>query len=369
VARRILLLNTDLEIGGTPTVVRELAWRLQEWEGAHVEVVGLAKEGPLREQLWARGVKCTALGARGARDFPRTLWRLWRLVRQEKIDTVVSFLMHANTMAAALRFLYPRARYIQSIQTTQPWPRWHWIMQRWAAKSADAVMGPSAAVADVAKRWAGVSQFAVIPNAVNIKEFAENQSSRRQEKAGDAEKPGRLIRIGFIGRLDRVKRVPDLVQAVGRMEPWVQLEIHGEGPDRGRIEAEIQRLGIWERARLHGAIARPQEALAEMDVLVLPSEAEGFGLVLIEAMAAGVPVVATDVPGIREVVRNEITGLLVPVNSPGALAAAITRVMGEAGLRERLVAAGKDEVRRRFSWEGVWKGYVRVLDMSSRGER
>ena len=65
--RRIVLLNTDLEIGGTPTVVRELAVRLQD-AGAHVEVVGLSKWGPLGDQLRERGIQCTALDARGARD-------------------------------------------------------------------------------------------------------------------------------------------------------------------------------------------------------------------------------------------------------------------------------------------------------------
>ena len=100
-----------------------------------------------------------------------------------------------------------------------------------------------------------------------------------------------------------------------------------------------------------------------MDVLVLPSEAEGFGLVLIEAMAMGVPVVATDAPGIRDVVKNEQTGLLVPVGQPQMLAGAIKRIIDDGALRQRLVDAARDDVQKRFSWPMVLQQYRRVLNL------
>jgi len=185
----------------------------------------------------------------------------------------------------------------------------------------------------------------------------------------DAENHGRAARatatatatIGFIGRLDPIKRIPDLLQAVAMLDAGFRLEIFGEGKDRPRIESEIARLHLQSRAILHGAIARPNEALHSTDVLVLPSAAEGFGLVLIEAMAAGVPVVATDVPGIRDVVRNEVTGLLVPVASPIKLAEAIRRVFDEVALRDRLTAAARIEVQSRFSWAVVLPQYIQLL--------
>jgi len=353
VPRRILLLNTDLEIGGTPTVVRELAWRLRDWAGAHVEVAGLGPPGPLQQQLWSRNVKCTALSARGPRDFPRTLWRLLRLVKQERIDTVLSFLVHANTVAAALRPLYPRARYLQSIQTTQPNPRWHWRLQRLAAVAAERVIVPSPSIAAVARRWAGVpsAKLIVIPNAVDPAELriAGVPPARQQ------------FRIGFIGRLDPIKRIPDLIAATALLPPSFELHIFGDGPERAGIDSDIARLNLTTRVTLHGTIARPQDALAQIDLLVLPSAAEGFGLVLIEAMATGVPVVATDAPGIRDVVRHGETGLLVPVGAPKELARAIERISNGPPLRERLIANGQTDVERRFSWRGVWDAYRDVL--------
>jgi glycosyltransferase involved in cell wall biosynthesis len=112
---------------------------------------------------------------------------------------------------------------------------------------------------------------------------------------------------------------------------------------------------------LRGAVSRPQQALAELGALVLPSEAEGFGLVLIEAMAAGVPVIATDVPGIRDVVRHEHDGLLVPPGQPERLANAITRVVTEPGLRRRLIDAGLETVRARYTWDKIIPQYRQVL--------
>src|SRR5256885_9003 len=103
------------------------------------------------------------------------------------------------------------------------------------------------------------------------------------------------------------------------------------GAERKRLEARAKHAN----AIVHflGSVPSPLDALARIDVLVLPSEAEGFGLVLIEAMAAGVPVVATDVPGIRDVVVHEENGLLVPPRNPGAISAALLRIEEDEALR------------------------------------
>jgi glycosyltransferase involved in cell wall biosynthesis len=166
--------------------------------------------------------------------------------------------------------------------------------------------------------------------------------------------------IGFLGRLDPIKRIPDLVTAL-RDAPRAHLHIFGEGPERAEIEKTAITLGLTSRLTLHGAVERPQEALAQMRLLILPSAAEGFGLVLIEAMAAGIPVVATDVPGIRDVVKDEITGLLVPPADPRRLADAINRLIADPLLRNRLIEAGAAEVRERFTWDVVLPKYRELL--------
>jgi glycosyltransferase involved in cell wall biosynthesis len=165
--------------------------------------------------------------------------------------------------------------------------------------------------------------------------------------------------------LDPVKRVTDLVRAIELLDQRFSLHIYGDGEERGRIEGEIAHLRLQSRVTLHGAVVKPQAAMQTFDVLVLPSEAEGFGLVLIEAMAMGVPVVATDVPGIRDVVRHGVNGLLVPVGQPEALAAAIRRAAETDSMRQRLIEAGLEEVRRRYDWSVVLPRYRKLLKLDA----
>jgi glycosyltransferase involved in cell wall biosynthesis len=354
VARRILLLITDLEIGGTPTVVRELAVRLNDPPGAHVEAACLSAWGPVADHLREAGIEVTAMGARSARDVG-AIARLVKLIREHQIDTVFSFLIHANVAAAVARVFSREVRFIQSIQTTQPWPWWHWKLQAIAHNAAEAVVVPSESVARVAGEWSRVprQKIVVIPNAIDVDAFRDMGPRPMPRK------------IGFLGRLDRIKRVPDLVEALSLLDRQYELHIYGEGAERARIENTIAHFGLGDRVTLHGAIAKPQAAIAAIDILVLPSEAEGFGLVLIEAMAARVPVVATDVPGIRDVVRNGETGLLVPVAQPGEMAAAIRRISEDDALRSRLIDAAFHDVRRRFTWSAVLPQYQRLLGLES----
>jgi len=346
-----LLLITDLEIGGTPTVVRELAVRLRG--GVEIEVACLSKWGPVADQLQEAKVPVTALNATGISDL-NILPRLIRLIRDRRFTTVFSFLMHANSMAAAASLRLRDVRWIQSIQTTQPWPRWHWFMQRISQRAAEKIVVPSPSVARLTVEWSAVplEKIVVIPNAVDLVEWANSQSP---VPATDP----RPYPITFLGRLDPIKDVPTLIQAVFQLNPLVHLHIYGDGRDRTRIERTISTLNA--PVTMHGTIATPQAALTQSGMLILPSLAEGFGLVLIEAMAAGVPVVATDVPGICDVIQREQTGLLVPPSDAPALAAAIKRLVEDRPLREKLVHQAAEEVHRRFSWTSVLPLYQDLL--------
>ncbi len=359
-SRRILLLITDLKIGGTPTVVRELAFRLARERDVYVHVACLDRWGPVADQLRDRGIAVTALNA-CCRFDAGVVVRLVRLIRRERIDTVFSFLIHANAAAALARKTgtqlvsklgaSPFPSFLQSIQTTQRRPRWHWLIQRAIQHAAQRIVVPSPSVAEAARRWARVpaGKIEIVPNAVEIAEFARPR----------ANPPGK--RVGFIGRLDPVKRIEDLIAAVSLLKEDVSLDIFGEGPERRKIESLIDRLDLHHPVDLHGAVNGSADALAGIDVLVLPSDAEGFGLVLIEAMAAGVPVIGTDVPGIRDVIRDGENGLLVRPRDPRALADAIERVLSDASLREKLSAGGRASVQERFAWPSVYERYRSLL--------
>jgi glycosyltransferase involved in cell wall biosynthesis len=355
---RLLLLNTDLEIGGTPTVVRELALRLRSTP-VEVEVACLAPIGPVGLELQSAGIAVTPLNARSQLDIT-VLPRLLSLLERRGIDTVLSFLVHANAIAALAHSWRRQGNWFQSIQTSQRSPKWHWRVQALASCSAAKILVPSESVARCARDWADVpaEKVVVIPNGVDLGNFALPRATSDAGLAND-------IRVGFIGRLDPIKRIDDLVAAMTQLGSDYRLDIYGEGAERGRIEAQIAALKLNDRVTLHGSIGRPTDALSEMDVLVLPSSAEGFGLVLIEAFAAGVPVVATDAPGIRDVVSNGNTGLLVPVGDAAALARAIRSVREDRRAWKNRVDEARKEVERRYTWDRVIPTYRDVLGLGS----
>jgi glycosyltransferase involved in cell wall biosynthesis len=352
--RRILLLITDLEIGGTPTVVRELAIRLRQ-PNVEIHVACLAKWGPVADQLTEAGIPVTALAAGGPQDL-RVLPRLIHLIRKNRFDTVFSFLVHANAVAAAASLWVRDVRWIQSVQTTQPWPRWHWHVQHFAARAADAVAVPSPSVAAAAVNLSNIpkEKIVVIPNAIDPADF---------EKSPIPQADPRPYPITFIGRLDPIKDIPTLIAAVDELKGLVHLNIYGQGADRPRIEREIVRRNLAGNVTLHGAIPHPQSALTHSGLLVLPSLAEGFGLVLIEAMAAAVPIVATNVPGIADVIQPEKTGLLVSPSNPASLAAAIRRVIEDRPLRAQLILNASREVQQRFTWNPILDQYRKLLKL------
>lgn len=352
--RHILLLITDLQIGGTPTVVREVATRLAALPDVRVEVACLAPWGPMADQISAAGVSVTPLNADDAFDLPLVVGRLVRLVRDQQIDTVLSFLVHANAVAAGASRFLEQVRFFQSIQTTQPRPRWHWWMQRMVHAAAEKIIVPSPSVATAAQERSGIPRemIVVIPNAVDPAAFAVAQN-----------RPDQPVReIAFIGRLDPVKRIEDLIDAMARLDGRMRLSLYGDGALRHDLPDRIAALGLQDRVRMRGTVPAV-EALANSDVVVLPSEAEGLPMVLIEALAAGVPVVATDAPGIRDVIRHEHNGQLVPVGEPDALAKAIWRIADDAALRRRLVEQGRRDVAERYAWDPVMRQYQRVLGL------
>jgi glycosyltransferase involved in cell wall biosynthesis len=161
----------------------------------------------------------------------------------------------------------------------------------------------------------------------------------------DAGTPGVVL---FVGRLMAEKGVDTLLHAMA-LVPSARLVIVGGGAERPRLEALARELGIEDRVDFRGGVS-DRNALADIyrqaALFVLPSHSEGLGCVLLEAMAHGVPIVATSVGGIPDLIKDSVNGLLVPPHDPRALAAAITRALADGELRNSFAARGDAVVRR-----------------------
>jgi glycogen synthase len=158
-------------------------------------------------------------------------------------------------------------------------------------------------------------------------------------------------RVGYVGRLAAQKRPDLLVEAFARMRPSSALVLVGDGPLRARVRAAVDRSTGRERVTMTGFVPHRDvpAVLGSLDVLALPSAYEEMGSVLVEAMATGLPVVASRVGGIPDVVEDGVTGLLVPPGDVDALAAALDRLVADPALRERMCRAAKERAAR-YAW-------------------
>lgn len=165
--------------------------------------------------------------------------------------------------------------------------------------------------------------------------------------------------IGAVGRLDRQKGFDVLLDAIVSL-PGANLVIVGGGGERDALERQARELGVSSRVVITGWRDDARSLLGGFDVFALPSRYEGFPLVVLEAMQAGVPVVATDVGSVSEAVTDSETGLLVPPDDPTALAAALASMLDDDPLRQRLAENGRTLALGRFEAMTMARAYERL---------
>jgi glycosyltransferase involved in cell wall biosynthesis len=178
--------------------------------------------------------------------------------------------------------------------------------------------------------------------------------------------------VGTIGRLDPVKDQTGLIAAfagLARSETSAVVAIVGEGPSRAALEGEIGERGLADRVRLLGERRDIPALLRAFDVFVLPSRAEGMSNTILEAMATGLPVIATDVGGNPELVEPEMTGCLVPSGNPQALETALRTYVADPHLRSLQGKAGRERVLQHFSLERMAQAHRGLYTSLSRARR
>jgi glycosyltransferase involved in cell wall biosynthesis len=206
----------------------------------------------------------------------------------------------------------------------------------------------------------------VIPNGIDVRHFAAGHTEAQALRRTLGIDPGERV-VLYLGRLVERKRAIDLVRAlalVRREVPDVHLVVvGGHTANAARLEAEARSLALAERVHLvsHVPYRNVPSYYAMADVYALPSAYEGFPFTIIEAMAAGTPVVASDIPGIDEQVISGETGLLHPVGDIAMIAAQITKILREPVLAQRFAAAAQRNVRANYTWDLIGKQTERVF--------
>ncbi len=347
---RVLYVIGTLNVGGTERQLVQLASRLDR-RIATPTVCCLEEEGPLAAPLRQAGVPVKEVPFRGLsalRNPLRTAGRfreLLTLVRRVAPDVLHAYLPHAN----ALGSLAGRLAGVPVLVTSHRGMEsglagWSWL----AARLADACVANASAVArHVAAAGVPGRKLRVIRNGLDLDGF--DAASRRPAPGLPS---GRLVVTVANANRFKTDGLLILVQAAARVVravPGVRFLIVGDGPCLPRLRAAVEEQALSPAVRLLGLRHDVPAILARCDVAVLPSLHEGLPNVVLEAMAAGLPVVATRVGGVPEAVLDGVTGRLVESGAPDALADALIAVLRDPGTGQAMGRAGRERVVREFS--------------------
>lgn len=351
---RIAYCIDTMQIGGTELNALRTAECIDR-SRFEISVISLQPDGPIAELYRAIGIPVHPyrLTSLYAPDAVRQGVRLMRWLRRERIEILHCHDLYANLFAAP----WGRMARVRTVITSRRWlealpNRRLEIANRLMFRVGHRVLVNSPAVADALVKTDGVSPRKVITlsNFVGEGAFAPLSLATKTQLRAELGIPAEAFIVGCIARLHPVKDHVTLLRAAHKLvrrSSQVHLVLVGDGESRADLEELAAELDISDRVHFMGF--RPNEPNLHhvFDVSVLTSLSEGFPNSLVEAMAAGRPVVATAVGGNVDAVRPE-TGFLVPPGAPAELASAIERLLSDDSLRLRMGAAARDVAQREY---------------------
>jgi glycosyltransferase involved in cell wall biosynthesis len=372
----ILFLGTQIAVGGAQKVLFDQAGWFH-MHGHRVTVAFLYDRDGLFNR-WSRAVDYPLhnLGAfeKGAGVFQQArllsagLWRLWRLLKRGQFDVIETFTHDSNILGLLLAWLAGVPVRIASHHGKfEGLPLWKEHLHAWLVNQ-----GIAQALVTVSKRTQQIAleegihpdRITVIPNGITPLATAADARTATRQSLGI--EPDELFLLS-VGRLVHQKGHEFLVQALAEaasQNVGIKAGICGEGVLRPMLESAIQARDLGKRFQLLGEWLDVAPALAAADAFVLPSRWEGLPMALLEAMAAGLPVIATRVEGVDEVVTEGVHGHLVVPEDSQALAQAILQLAADADARKRMGAAAQARVLQEYTTAGMCgKYYVLMLSL------
>jgi glycosyltransferase involved in cell wall biosynthesis len=333
---KVLHLIPDLGLGGAQRVLCYLAVAMDR-NRFRLQVVYWGHQGDLRKELEDLGVDVVRLQGVG-RSLIRLALALGRHVRQARPDIIHTHLFDADLAGTVVARVCGVQCYSSIHSATFFTTRAHRWRYRCLALLTNRFFPVSQAVSDVLIQRCRVpsARMRVIRNGIDTARFAP-------PPARDGAVTKRPI-IGTLARLDPRKGIRILLDAMPRLipeYPALLLLVGGAGEEQEALERQARALGIADRVVFVGPVQDPRDFYRRLDLFVLPSLDEGFGLVLLEAMATGVPVIGTRVGGVPEILTHGVNGWLVEPGDPVALAAGIRILWADPALRRQVAQEGR----------------------------
>jgi glycosyltransferase involved in cell wall biosynthesis len=360
VKQRIGLIIPTLDQGGAEKQLVLLAKGLDR-NRFEPHVILLTRDGPYRQELEEAGVPVTLIGKRFKLDIG-SFFRLVRFLKQQRFHVVHTWIFAANSYGRLAARLAKVPHIIGGERCVDPWKRWwHFTVDRYLAGYTERIITNSSGVVDFyASHKIPRQLFEIIPNAVPP--VVPDPSARLSIRAKLNVAPDSIL-IGIVGRLWPQKGLKDLLWAMELMRVIrddAYLVVVGDGPERQRLEYYRDQIGLGQRVRFvgHQNAARPW--IEALDILWNGSLYEGQSNVILEAMQAGVPVVATDIAGNRDLIVPGETGFLYQRGDLATLARQTQQLLTDRDNYVRFSQAAQKRVEQKFSLQAMISAHEKL---------
>ncbi|MEE2642071.1 MAG: glycosyltransferase [Planctomycetota bacterium] len=356
---KILQIIPTLVRGGAEKQLTLLATGMNR-DRFETHVCLLTDSGPYRETLEEVGIPIHEIGKRRKLDFA-AYYRLKKLIRKIQPDLVHTWIFAANSYGRYAALNAGVKKIIAGERSVDPWKRWHELaIDRYLAKRTSGLVTNSRGVVEYyATHGIDADRFTVIPNGIDLPD-QQPVEEMRQVLLQALGLPEQTKLVGSVGRLWPQKRIKDLIWAADLIKcsrDDVHVLIIGDGPLRSNLENFQRQVKIEDRVHFLGERPDAREIISCLDCFWLASDYEGQSNAVMEAMAAGVPVVASDIPGNRDLVVDGSTGFLFETGDRAGLAQKTESILNDASIAGKLGENAVERMKSEFTTSRMVAAY------------
>jgi glycosyltransferase involved in cell wall biosynthesis len=369
----IVLLGTQIAVGGAQKLLLEQALWFQS-HGHKVTVLFFYDRDNLHEK-WMKtypfviqNLEAFDKKAGGLRSLPKLfsgLLKLWRIFKREKFDAVITFTHDSNLLGLPLAKLAGiRSRVGTHLGEIRGMSKWRESLHTFLVNCGviQTLVASSAGTRNNAiESGVKLEKVTTIYNAIMPFDVAHIDRDAVRAKIGLKKDDVFFLAVGRLVYEKGHEFLVEAMSTVTRSDSHAIAGICGAGPLHDQLQAQIEKLNLQGKVKLLGQWDAVPDLLAASDVFVLPSRWEGLPMALLEGMMAGLPVIATRVEGVDEVVQPGVHGLLVPLESPAELAQAIIQLLGSPQDRERMGRAARERVLSSYTTDRMCEAYLQII--------
>lgn len=366
--RRILIFSLFYYprfVGGAEVAVKEITDRIPASD-AQFDMITQRKGQSAFERIG--NVNVHRVSGSKLLYIPLAFWKVVRLSAREGYDVAWSIMASYAGFAALLyKFHRKNAEFVLTLQEGENYGRKMGIMKPFFGmifRRADRIQAISNYLKDWAKSMGARTEAKIVPNAVDFEFFSKPPAEAESGALlGRLHKKNGEVFLITTSRLVRKNAIEDIIRSLVFLPPNIKLIVLGTGELESRLKACVEKLSLRDRVVFEGYVAhdRMKSYLKISDIFIRPSLSEGFGNSFIEAMAAGIPVIATPVGGIVDFLRDRETGLFCRLNDPQDIAAKVKELIENRELKDRIVMQAAGMVKEKYEWNNVAEEMKKLL--------